>query len=584
MMSTVRLSALRRVRTLGRLADMYGFDAATAVGTVLRTWMDRDFPRLPNPDLPFSRRFAAEPEVSTFVMFLRGLSFLEATYWLSSAYAMWSEDRSRKKLAMFFTPASLTKGLLDDLVEQGVDFGSQSFLDPACGGAAFLAPIAMRMRASLKVKGIASRRLLRHVERHLHGTDLDKALCVLSRTFLCMALHEDIVRADYLPTFDVRQVDALTSYAHFVSSIDVVVCNPPYRKLTATELKPLRAAYANVLEGQPNLYGLFIYLCVRLLRVGGRAALVTPTSFLSGQQFSRLRTFLARNTDVEHIGMVSDRKGVFVDVEQETALTILRRRVAQERTSSQTNVSVVSASGEYKSIGKSLLPGNGAIWPIPRSIDDLKLLRIAARLRYRLADYGYKARIGAYVWNRDQRPTFECPQQVKHAKVDSAIPLLWASDISGARPVRVKDVEKVTGEPRFIDLGNRSHSSVVTAPCVVMQRVTSNDQPRRLVAAEVSTDIFETYGGFVGENHVVIVEQLNGAPLLPPGKLAKLLSAHAVDRYFRCISGATNVSAFELGQLVLPDPKLLKENLKTSDSMDEAVNRSLGLPPADQAP
>jgi hypothetical protein len=32
-----------------------------------------------------------------------------------------------------------------------------------------------------------------------------------------------------------------------------------------------------------------------------------------------------------------------------------------------------------------------------------------------------------------------------------------------------------------------------------------------------------------------------------------------MDRYFRCISGATNVSAFELSQLKLPDPRLLKQ-------------------------
>ena len=54
---------------------------------------------------------------------------------------------------MFFTPASLTEGLLNDLSQQGVDFGSESFMDPACGGAAFLAPIALRMRATLSARG-----------------------------------------------------------------------------------------------------------------------------------------------------------------------------------------------------------------------------------------------------------------------------------------------------------------------------------------------------------------------------------------------------------------------------------------------
>jgi adenine-specific DNA-methyltransferase len=104
--------------------------------------------------------------------------------------------------------------------------------------------------------------------------------------------------------------------------------------------------------------------------------------------------------------------------------------------------------------------------------------------------------------------------------------------------------------------------------------VTSNDQPRRLVAAAVSPGVFETYGGFIGENHVVIVEQVSDKPALPPTKLAKLLSTHAVDRYFRCISGSTNVSAFELNQLALPDPIALKQAMANGSTLNEAVNEA----------
>jgi len=110
-----------------------------------------------------------------------------------------------------------------------------------------------------------------------------------------------------------------------------------------------------------------------------------------------------------------------------------------------------------------------------------------------------------------------------------------------------------------------------------MQRVTSNDQPRRLVAATVSPSVFETYGGFIGENHVVILEALTDQPALSPSKLAKLLNAHTVDRYFRCISGATNVSAFELNQLALPDPKALRDAAANCHTMDEAVQVAFGL-------
>ncbi|WP_249359440.1 N-6 DNA methylase [Cupriavidus sp. 2SB] len=505
------------------------------------------------------------------------MSFLDATYWLSSSYAILADADHRKRLAMFFTPTSLAEGLLDDLAAQGVDFGSQSFIDPACGGAAFLAPIALRMRTALKTKGYTALKLLKHIEKRLYGVDLDKTLCALSKHFLCMALHEEILETGYVPSFSVYAANSLTHLAPVVGTADVVVCNPPYRKMTSEELEPLRPIYTDVIEAQPNLYALFITLCVRLLRIGGHAALVTPTSYLSGQYFGRLRKFLLRNTDVKHIGMVSDRQGVFIDVEQETALTVLRRRAEEDRTKMRANVSVVSATGQYTNVGECRLPNAGAVWPIPRSLEDVTLLKRAALSQSRLSDYGYRIRIGAYVWNRDKRPKFESLQDARRVKADTAMPLMWSRDIVSGGIVRLEDTSAFDGEHRFVDLGDRKHTSVITSPSVVLQRVTSNDQPRRLVAAAVSPGVFDSYGGFIGENHVVILEAVSDKPELPPTKLAKLLSAHAVDRYFRCISGATNVSAFELNQLVLPNPQALKEAATNGRSMDEAVNLAFGL-------
>lgn len=571
-----RLALLRRIRLLGAAASELGCNATTVAGTALRLWCKEQFKSAPAPKLPSSSHLGATPQLKNFVGLLQEMDFLEASYWLSSAYSMLTDDAYRKKLAMFFTPASLTRGLLDDLAAQGVDFGKHSFLDPACGGAAFLAPIAFRMREALKAQGLSPRARLRHIERHLFGTDKDPTLCKLSRQFLYMALHEDIKDSAYVPTFTIETADSLKSQGGKLGRRDVVVCNPPYRKLAADEVALLDPAFERVTEAQPNLYSVFIFHCVRLVRPKGVVALVTPTSFLSGQYFSGLRSFLIGNTDVEHIGMVSERLGVFIDVEQETALTVLRRRVPDNRTEAQATVSVVSAEGKYTPVGTSVLPNGGSVWPIPRAVADVKLLKLAAASKFRLADYGYQIRIGAYVWNRDKRPKYETMRDVRKAKATTAVPLIWSRDISPDGYLTFDPDLKADGH-HFVDLGDKEHSAVVRQPCVVMQRVTSNDQPRRLVAAPVSVALFVDHGGFVGENHVVILEPAVDVPQLQPTQLAKLLSTHAIDRIYRCISGATNVSVFELSQLALPDPAKLKQNLSQGGTMEEAVNRSYGL-------
>ena len=71
-----------------------------------------------------------DPTVVDFVDFIKTNGLQEATYWFASAYAQLVGDKHRKNLAMFFTPPSLTKRLLDDLSANGVDFADRSFCDP----------------------------------------------------------------------------------------------------------------------------------------------------------------------------------------------------------------------------------------------------------------------------------------------------------------------------------------------------------------------------------------------------------------------------------------------------------------------
>lgn len=575
-----KLSIFRSINDLRRLLLRLKIPSNQFVGTVLSLWCSHDYPGLGSHGLPSSKSLREEPQVVRFVEFLRDADFLESTYWLSSAYAMLADEKQRKQLAMFFTPPSLVRGLLDDLATQGADFAVHTFFDPACGGAAFLAPIALRMREALRAQGKTTRQVLLHIEEHLNGIDLEPTLCSLSRHFLRMALHPEIREGGYKPRFKVRVGDSLLDPIDSSAAHRVVVCNPPYRKMTAEELGPLRESFDHIIEAQPNIYALFIARCVELAGDSGLVGLVTPTSFLSGQYFRKLRTYLMANTFLAHIGMVSSRLGVFIDVEQETALCILRKHAAVHPLPTNVKVSVVSGEGIYTGVGECALPNSGAAWPIPRAPEDIQLLTLASRLKFRLADYGYRVRIGLFVWNRDERPSYPSKKKANKARARSALPLIWSKDIvltqRGAR-VDFQPDESNPDKHSFVDLGSTRQPGVITRPSVVLQRVTSNDQPLRLVAAPVPVTLMTKYRGFVGENHIVILEQDVDRPAVTPKQLAALLRSRPVDRYFRCISGATNVSAFELNQLVLPDPEVLKQELSKGGLVDDIVMRAFGI-------
>lgn len=570
MKAVSKLTFSVHIRKLRVVLEKHEASPAAFVGTVLNAWCTQEYGGLTPANLPVKSQLLGDEHVKTFMSFLRGHSFLDAAYWLSSAYAMLRGDCYRKLLAMFFTPPSLTERLLSDLEMRGVRYDKGRFFDPACGGAAFLAPIALRMKALLKAKGMSSQMILEHVEANLFGTDLDDTLCALSHQFLKMALSEEIRNAQMEPVFRITTCNSLCDVESHFGTIDVVVCNPPYRKTTAEETEKYRNNFSEVIETQPNMYGLFIALSVKLLKQEGVCALVTPTSFLSGQYFSKLRELLMKEVQVLSIGMVSDRSGVFIDVEQETALTLLRRTSSSFSSKMQASVSVVSRDGKYVDVGLCVLPNSGAAWPIPRAENDVLLLEKAALSKFRIKDYGYAIRIGTFVWNRDKRPVYLSAAAANN-KTKTAVPLLWSSDIKKDGTLFFDGLVKANEEPCFVDFGDKAHRSIIRRASILLQRVTSNGQPRRLVAAAVPQHILDSYGGYVGENHTVILEQVDDSPKLAPSQMAELLSSVVVDRYFRCISGATNVSAFELKQLSLPDPELLNRILTCGSTVEDAA-------------
>jgi adenine-specific DNA-methyltransferase len=573
--SPTRLQLIRGVNGLKVAAAAHGLLPSLVIGTALRVWCRRSFPKVHRTTLPTSQAVAKLPEVNAWVELLERLPFFEAAYWLSTAYAGLIPEARRVDLAMYFTPPRIADRLVDDLRRAGVRFEADRFVDPACGGAAFLAVVATRMRRALRRKGYGARKILTHAQKHLAGFDVDSVLCALSQQFLQMVFYREICETGQSPKFNIVRENSLNSIVRLRRRFDVVLCNPPFRKLAPSEASVLRSRFAHVMQGQPNLYAVFVDAAEKLVRTGGLVGLVTPTSYLSGQYFGALRTFLLEHASVMHIGIVSDREGVYLDVQQETALTTFRTRTTANKGRPRTAVSIVESDGTYQRVGYCYLPNSGTSWPIPRETDDVRLLDSALLSPYRLQDYGYTPSIGGFVWNRDARPVFMTANKVPKKRRSTAVPLLWSSDVGSDGAILFPRKRAGHNQHHFVDYGDVAHPTVCRQPGVLLQRVTSNDQTRRLVGASVSQNFIRRYRGYVGENHTVILKQTAPKPSLTPRQMVRLLQADVVDRYFRCISGSTNVSSFELGQLPLPNPTRLRERMANGESIELAAQREL---------
>jgi adenine-specific DNA-methyltransferase len=535
---------------------------------VLYRWQLAAYPQLVSRAPWGSKDLLAQESVREFAEWLRAQHlFNEAAFWLATAYAIWVGEETRTARALFFTPPQLADRVIGNLVKHGASLMEDHWHDPACGGAAFLVPIAQQMAQSHERSGVSPSESVRRIEAQLSGSDLDETLIYLSQQFLLMALAPLLDRAGYLPSISIKHADGLTA-RNVLGNYDVVACNPPYRKLKAEEVKRYEGKYRGVIEGQPNIYGLFIDRSLELTRADGLVGLLTPTSYLSGQYFSKLRRRILSCSEVLQMDVLSNRSTMFLDVEQETIITTLRRRASPNLETTATSVCVLDEKGGFVGVGACRLRNSGKPWAVPRAKDDADTLFFAEQSQFRLKDYGYKARVGSLVAYRDKRDRFK--RNHKPVQEGMAVPLVWATDISSSGEFIHGREQRIARPDLYVAVESIYDAGVTTVPSVLLQRLTSSDQRRRLVAAHVPREWLAKHKGFISENHVIVLEQFEDKGWSPEN-LSKLLRSNAVDRVFRSMSGASNVAIFELNELPLPCPLSLMRMWGSGEDCEKSV-------------
>lgn len=497
---------------------------------------------------------------------VRGADDDMAAYLISTVYTAMLPEAYRSQYGIFFTPPGLTTRLLDQAEQGGTDWSRARVLDPSCGGGAFLAPIVGRMQRALADLSPGERIL--HIEEHLFGYEIDPFSAWMSQAFVELALAEDLacLGRKLEPLVLVR--DSLLSPVSDYATMDLVVGNPPYGKVTLD--KEHRAFWRRSLHGHANLYGLFTDLAVRLAAPQGIVAYVTPTSFLGGQYFQALRSLMASEAPPYAVDFIEGREGVFEDVLQETMLTCYKKESRPGQLQTSYLRLLEDGSTEALANGHYHLPRDGSLpWILPRRKGAGAIAKAAQSMPYRLSDYGYKVSTGPLVWNRHK-------DKLAHENVAGAVPLIWAEcvDPGGGGGFTFKTTRRHA--PWFLP-GPTDGANLTLQSCVLLQRTTAVEQRRRLIAAELPQSFIDHHGGAVSiENHLNMVRPIEGkVPQVSPSALARLFNSQVVDDAYRCISGSTAVSAYELQALPLPSPAAMERLEHLMDEQaDDAVIES----------
>lgn len=426
--------------------------------------------------------------------------------------------------------------------------------DPAVGAGSLLVPV---VREHLEASSeIDPEFVLASLPQFVEGLDTDPRAVYLANVVLASEMLPTLAR---VPESRRRP---LPSLARVCNSLEeelapalLWIMNPPYGR---QKLSPkMRNRYSGSLYGQANLYALFIACALSGLGEDGAVAVLVPTSFASGSSFRKLRGQLAESAPLRSITFMKRRSGVFAGVLQETCLAVFT-----PKRSECVEVTRLSPEAEFVAIVPS--PRTSHPWVMPRDSIDAAIAAGATQMQLNLGMAGWKASTGPLVWNR-RKENLHAGSSKTRAHV------VWAADIDGGRLHRDprRDLH------RYVALRDSADELTLTLsePAILVQRTTSPEQCRRLVAVELDRRTLNRLGNrVVVENHLNVLLPTVEHPMLSRSLLARLLATRTFDRLLRCISGSVAVSAYELEALPLPSIEELEawEHL-LAEELEEAV-------------
>ncbi|OWY58911.1 hypothetical protein B7486_77415, partial [cyanobacterium TDX16] len=176
-------------------------------------------------------------------------------------------------------------------------------------------------------------------------------------------------------------------------------------------------------------------------------------------------------TPMREIAFVEERSGVFAGVLQETCLATFVKKPSRAK------LRVATVNGHRRVVGQvpRPLPGSGMPWLLPRRRSDSDLVSAAGVLPNTLASVGWKASTGPLVWNRRKK-------DLHPSWAPGRAAVVFAADIDGGRLHWDERRDRI----RWLELRSQrdEETLVLRRAAIAVQRTTSPEQARRLVAAE----------------------------------------------------------------------------------------------------
>ena len=485
----------------------------------------------------------------------------------------------RKRKGQFFTPPEISRFMAAFFASPNPK--AFRLLDPGAGVGSLSAAFCDR---------VGQLRCSRQLEIHLFEND-EALLPFLRQTMEHSKVH--LAALGHSLTYCIHEGKdfILDAAAHIfgktslfsgngsLGEFDGVIMNPPYFKLNKDS--EYAKVMKDVVHGQPNIYAFFLAAAAQLLRPGGELVAITPRSFCNGLYFRDFRRWFFDRMSLDHVHLFESRTGNFRDVLQESLITVSHRGEQKPQVSVSTSYGPEIARPATRNLPSHAILDKSSgdrVIRIPANAEDSQIMAAVESWPHHFEELGLRVSTGPVVSFRATKFLLEEPNG------KSTAPLL---SIHNVRPFKTVWPNPNKKHPAALQVCPASMRLLLpTRNYVLLRRFSAKEEPRRLTAScFLKADQQRPYIAL--ENHLnYIYHSERDLTEDETYGLAALLNSALLDRYFRTISGNTQVNATELRTMNFPDLKTLASIGKlirgilegaSSTEIERIILRKLGV-------
>ena len=473
---------------------------------------------------------------------------------LGTAYTNTVSQTFKKDNGQFFTPQTIAQfmGGLVSTNKTQIDI-----LDPGCGTAILTCGLVENLvTQSPNIEAI-----------NLVAYETDANLISLSKkslSYLKDWLSNKRISFQYIicvHDFIMDHYDCLNPPSlHFSDKkqdFDFIISNPPYFKLSKEDNRAKAAQI--IIDGQPNIYSIFLAIATRMLKEDGEMVFIVPRSFTSGRYFNSFRNYFFNYIQINYIHLFESRKDAFSrdNVLQETLILKAKPKNINEK-EPQITVSTCSGLQDIKQSKQTIylqkdlvdLKSKEKIIHLPTNTKEEAIIGLFKSWDGSLNQYNIQISTGPVV-------AFRAGSFIKETSEEGTVSLYWLHNVT---KMEVNYPLKKLNKGQYIKNCEQTKSYLIAnRNYIFLRRFSAKDDKSRLVAAP--------YFSLPGTSRYIGVENKLNYIYRPKGHLSRtevmgiaaLLNSNLFDTYFRTFNGNVNVSATELRVMPLPPLETIKE-------------------------